>query len=357
MVFVQICLKYLKLAHFTALVIGQGIAGSLLAWRLHGAGQSVMIIDNANPESSSKVAAGLYNPITGRQMVKTWMADEIFPTLAQFYDDLEEQLNAKFHFQMPIYRPFHSAEEQNDWQSKAANSDYESYIDELKTHAMGIDHLADNFGGIKLKLSGYIDLPVMLKSFRDYFILQNMITEKSFDFFKLEVNETGCKYLDFTADQIIFCEGVSVAANPFWTHLRFKPVKGEILNIKCDLPQNLIVNRGVFIIPRNGYFRVGSTYDHQVLDTQPTQRAKTYLEEKFLLNYKGKYEIVGHQAGIRPATFDRKPFIGFHKKYKNVGIFNGFGTKGVSMVPYFSKMMVDNIVSGSEILEEVEANR
>jgi len=357
MVFVQICPKYLKLAHYTALVIGQGIAGSLLAWRLLEAGQSVMVIDDAQPGSSSKVAAGLYNPITGRQMVKTWMADELFPTLPQFYDDLEESLKTKFHYLLPIYRPFHSVEEQNDWQSKAANSEYEIYINKLLTDSLGLDHLTDDYGGIKLNFSGFIDLPEMLESFRAYFRSKNMLIEKAFEYSKLDIGELGCKYENFTSDRIIFCEGIDVSLNPFWSHLKFKPVKGEILNIKCDLPQNLIVNRGVFIIPRNGYFRVGSTYEHKVLDSQPTKRAKEYLEQKFLLNYKGKYEIVGHLAGIRPATFDRKPFIGFHKKYKNVGIFNGFGTKGVSLAPYFSKMMIEHLINNSEILNEVDANR
>ena len=61
-----------------------------------------MIIDNNPSVSSSKVAAGLYNPITGRKMVKTWLADELFPNLSKFYQDLEKKIDTKFHFSKTI---------------------------------------------------------------------------------------------------------------------------------------------------------------------------------------------------------------------------------------------------------------
>ena len=97
------------------LIVGQGLAGSLLALELEKRGKKVMILDNNPSLSASKVAAGLYNPITGRKMVKTWFADELFPNLSKFYQDLEKKIDAKFHFSKTIYRPFNNIEEQNDW--------------------------------------------------------------------------------------------------------------------------------------------------------------------------------------------------------------------------------------------------
>ena len=57
------------------LIVGQGLAGSLLALELEKRGRKIHVVDNNPSTSSSKVAAGLYNPITGRKMTKTWMAD------------------------------------------------------------------------------------------------------------------------------------------------------------------------------------------------------------------------------------------------------------------------------------------
>ncbi len=62
---------------FNYIIVGQGLAGSLLAHSLRKAGKSVLIVDSFKPNSSSRVAAGLINPVTGRRMVKTWQADTL----------------------------------------------------------------------------------------------------------------------------------------------------------------------------------------------------------------------------------------------------------------------------------------
>ena len=61
------------------LLIGQGIAGTALSYQLLKRGKNVLLIDKKRNDSSSRVAAGLFNPITGRRMIKTWLADKLFP--------------------------------------------------------------------------------------------------------------------------------------------------------------------------------------------------------------------------------------------------------------------------------------
>ena len=52
------------------LIIGQGIAGTLLAEELLANQQSVFIIDKYHPNSSSNIATGIVNTITGRKLVQ-----------------------------------------------------------------------------------------------------------------------------------------------------------------------------------------------------------------------------------------------------------------------------------------------
>ncbi len=77
------------------LLIGQGLAGTVLSYRLVNSGKRVHVIDQASNNHCSRVAAGLYNPLTGRKMVKTWNADEIFPEIEPFYAQLEKVLDIK----------------------------------------------------------------------------------------------------------------------------------------------------------------------------------------------------------------------------------------------------------------------
>ncbi|MEY3190936.1 MAG: hypothetical protein RIS10_1053, partial [Pseudomonadota bacterium] len=70
------------------LIIGQGLAGSLLAWELINRGCNVIIVDNGK-ENASQIAAGLINPVTGMRFVKSTNVDDLLPTAKQCYAQLD----------------------------------------------------------------------------------------------------------------------------------------------------------------------------------------------------------------------------------------------------------------------------
>ena len=340
------------------LIVGQGIAGSVLAYELIRRGQKVMVFDQDRADrSSSFAAAGLYNPITGRKMVKTWMADELFPLIAPYYDALEAVLNASFHTAMPIYRPFVSVEEQNDWQGKASTELYAPYVHEIHAESLGYPGVIDPYGGLSLNYTGVVDLPKGLQALKAYFQNKGMYEVEVFQYQNVKIETDGISYRDWKAKKIIFCEGTGIAENPFFEGLKMRPVKGELIDIKTDFHPNQIVNRGVFMIPRDGSLRVGSTYDNQDLTWRPTMRGRGMIEEKLGKLYQGTYEVLRTFAGVRPATFDRRPFLGLMKNQPGIGIFNGLGTKGVSLAPYFAPMMADFLLGKQAILPAVDVNR
>jgi glycine/D-amino acid oxidase-like deaminating enzyme len=104
-------------------------------------------------------------------------------------------------------------------------------------------------------------------------------------------------------------------------------------------------------------YRLGATYTWDELDNIPTEIGRNNLTEKYQKLMKPSMEILSHQAGVRPATKDRRPFIGMHPEFENIGIFNGLGSKGVSLAPYFAKQFVDFLVYQKELHPEVNINR
>src|ERR1700728_2720357 len=102
------------------IVVGQGIAGSMLSWFLLQHGASVKVIDAYNPSSASNIASGITNPVTGRRFVKTWLADEIIPFAAGAYQNFEKLFGSPFYYPMPIIRLFDSVKAQNDWSTRCA---------------------------------------------------------------------------------------------------------------------------------------------------------------------------------------------------------------------------------------------
>ena len=67
------------------LIIGGGLAGTTLAWRLHERGLPFLIVDRDEPGTSSKIAAGLVTPLTGMRMNLSWRYDILHPEAVAFY--------------------------------------------------------------------------------------------------------------------------------------------------------------------------------------------------------------------------------------------------------------------------------
>lgn len=358
--FVLILTKFKNSVFFASmtydyLIVGQGLAGTCLAHQLINAGKKVFIIDDGLDLTSSKVAAGLFNPITGRKMVLTWKANQLFPYLQEFYSHLEKKLSATFYHSLSIYRPFSTIEEQNEWVSKGNNEVYKEFIKKVHMSAQYDHHIKDPFGGLELKNSGYVDIPILLGASKHYFEQQRMLLTESFDYGQLKT-EGELEYKGMKYQKLIFCSGIG--NNPFFSWLPFKPVKGEILEIEPADKIDKIYNRGVFIMPRkSGKCLVGSTYDNHYSTSEITLEAKNILIEKLETLLTLKYVITGQKAGIRPATKDRRPFVGLHPDDSRIAILNGLGAKGVSLAPYYSEQLTKLLNEGKDIDSEVNINR
>ncbi|HYI79043.1 MAG TPA: FAD-binding protein, partial [Chryseolinea sp.] len=103
------------------IIVGQGLAGSALALQLLKRNKKILVIDRIVANSPSRIAVGLFNPITGRHMIKTWLADRLFPCLHQFYREAEVSTRHRFFYPLSLYRPFSTIEEQNEWMAKSAD--------------------------------------------------------------------------------------------------------------------------------------------------------------------------------------------------------------------------------------------
>lgn len=338
------------------LLIGQGLAGSALGYRLKQAGSTIRIFDQPAHNNSSRIAAGLFNPVTGRNMVKTWKAKELFPELLSFYRELEAVTNRDFLIELPIYRPFLNIEEQNEWMGRSADPLFQPFLKGVFTSSQST-YLYDKFGGVQLKNCGYLKVNHLLDGMSEYF-KDDLILEH-FDEEVLNFENGRWNYKGLRAKSIVYCSGLSANHSKYFKFLPFAPLKGEIMEIRQDFEPDYIVNRGVFRVHLgDGVHRLGSTYSRVFNDEEPTEWGKEELMTRLkeLINAPVK-EIISHKAGVRPATPDRKPFIGKHPTEENVYIFNGFGAKGVSFIPYFSKMMTAFLLNDESIHPEVDIAR
>ena len=337
------------------LIIGQGIAGSCLAYELIKADKKVLVIDNHHRNSSSKIAAGIFNPLVFKRLTKSWLADELRPFLNEFYPELEAFLGVKFYHKKEILRVFSSVEEQNNWSAKSEAMP-QFLSDEILVDVDG--RISAPFGAGKVKNSGHVEVCKLLDAFRRWLTKNDLLLEEKFEFNELKTDKTKVEYKGIAAEKIIFCEGHQATENPVFDWLPFVPAKGEMLIIKAELPTDYIINSGCFVLPLgNKLFLIGSTYEWADLTPKPTKKGKNELLEKLGKTVSVHFEVIDHVSGIRPAMKDRRPLIGMHPKFKNIGIFNGLGTKGIMLAPYFARQFCGFLQGRNEMNKQVTIER
>lgn len=340
------------------IIVGQGLAGSALAIQAVWRNKKVLVVDKQEENTSSRLAAGLFNPFTGKRMAKTWLVNNVFPYLHEFYRKIEEETASKFLYAAPLYRPFASIAEQNEWMAGSVDDSVATFVEKVSTKPCYPESVHDTFGGFIVKGGGYLNTLLYIKVVQLWLQEKGCYQAQDFCDEELTIGENGVVYRDWQARYIVFCEGESVRMNKFFSWLPVLPLKGETITVRGKFLEDVLVNRGVYVVPSGkDEWKVGSTYDRDFKKRGITESGRTELETKLRELIKAPFTVTGQDAGIRPTTPDRRPILGKHPKHEPVVIFNGLGTKGVSLAPYFSEELIDLLEKGKLVNKEVDISR
>lgn len=329
---------------FDFIIVGQGLAGTLLAHDLIDANKSVMIIDFNLKASASRVAAGLINPISMKRCIPA-IPSFYLPKCFERYRDLEKKLDSSFLNLTPLLRLFDSTDTNDKWKDKYISGGMDIYIKEFIIDN-SFSFLDDSSSSAIIEPAGHLDVINFLDLSRIYFSKKHFLLEEKFDF--SQFNDSKISYKNYIADAIIFCEGFRVRENPYFNYLPITPTKGEVMTIRIPSLEyfDKIVSKGVYIIPLGNYlYKVGATYNRTDFTDKLTKEGQVFLNKKITDILNVDYEVVSSVAGVRPTVRDRKPLIGMHPKNPRLGIFNGLGARGVLIGPYLSKQF-SKVLSG-----------
>ena len=342
------------------LIVGQGLAGSALAMEAISRGMPVEVVDDGHVSSSSLVAAGMWNPVVFRKLNKSWLIDDLLPVMDEFYRNLESLLNRELYFPHRIARFFSSQAEYNMWLEKTDQPGYRRYISLDSEEEIDSIEVRKELGYGIVSKAGHLDVPAMLKGVRKYLINQGALKEGHLDPNSVKLTSNGISTPIGHYDKLIFAEGFRSGQNPYFSYLPFGLTKGEVLTVRIPslTDVNVVLNSGFWALPLgDNLYKVGATFDWNYTDDKPTERGKRQLLAKLVALLPHEMEVVEHRAGIRPTVEDRRPLVGLHPNNPRIGIFNGMGTKGVMLAPYFSRQLLDHIQHGTEIHPQASIRR
>ncbi len=331
---------------FDFAVVGQGISGTLISYFLAKAGKNVLVIDNNYIGSSSKVAAGIVNPITGKKFIKSWRIHEFLPEAKIIYDELSDYLGIRTYTESNMIRSLYSVEDENIWLSRTGDPEVKHYmLPVADTEEFG-DIVSKPFAYGELTGTLQVHLSDILEAFKlKWQMLDQYIIDK-FDYNCLIEQSGAFSYKDLFFREIIFCEGYQAQSNPYFENIGLAPSKGEVLLVRIPgACFKKMYKDHIFIVHQyDDVYWVGSGYEWNSNDDLPTDKIYHKLKAELERVLKVPFEILEHKAAIRPTMHARRPIFKPHPTLRGMYIFNGLGTKGSSIGPFAAKQFARYIL-------------
>lgn len=310
-------------------IVGMGLAGACTAWNFWHRGVPFRIIDSGRP-GSSVVAAGLIHPVTGKQCtvapdfaVRREQAEE-------FYRKIEALVSSPCWHPLEVWRLLSQAE------VKKKISRFESgaaapWVIDIGTQAKWPDEVA-----VLLRGGARLDVAHFLRASRDFFVARDCYQKD--ESFRPQQKEL-----------TIWCEGSEglIRGNPVaWRH---RCARGEILTVHAPSWQQgrMVTGRGWLVPVGQDCYKVGATYEWDQLERGPTSEGLQRLCEMAQFLGGADFEVVAHEAGVRPILRQSQPVAG--RLEENVYVLNGLGSKGSLYAPWASMQLVEHILDGKEM--------
>lgn len=344
------------MSHPDILIVGAGLAGTTLAWQLHRRGVPFAIVDSGEKNSSSRIAAGFINPITGQRLALSWRYRELLDSARTFYSQVEATVGGSLLVRRPMVRLFQNDLEFERYGRKAAD-----FGELVRPPAPPLSSDDFDFGAGGFELPDAMQLNVAAYLNRSRTVFADRYFECAIDprSIVIEPDSVTVPELGQLYRRIVFCQGAIARTNPLFEGLPFAPAKGEMLTLRVPgLNEDRIVNRGVWLARLEGeLYRAGSTYDRDNLDSIPTTAGRADICSRLGEFLRRPFEVVDHVAAVRPILDDRKPLLGLHPRFATVAFFNGLGSKGSLLAPYFAGQLADALLGVGSIDAEVDLGR
>lgn len=343
------------------LIVGQGLAGSLLAWCLEQQGKRIVLLDDGHRQAASLAAAGLINPLAGMRFSRPARIEDWLANATETYAVLGRTLGRRYLHRLPMKRLFRSTDQIRFWQRRAD--------DPLSAHLLGARFAAQSsgqpitapLGGFHQEQTGYVDVTALINDLRDHFVRQGAYRETRIDYCQIERRGNCVAWRDLLAKRLIFCEGYRGMDNPWFDWLPFRTDRGEILTFAAEHKLvDFIANGAYWLIPLvDGQYRIGATHNRADIEVQPTRNGRRELLDGLfrMLSYSPTIEITQHRAGVRPGSLDRGPFLGPHPNEPSLAIFNGFGAKGSLTIPWYAQRFVAHLEQDRSLPPESDIRR
>ena len=331
-------------------VVGAGLVGLAVAWRLAQRGVSVVVVDERRAGAASRVGAGLLIPAGGRvsrhQLALKGRSAELYP---HFIGELEEETGLDCQFR------------DVDTLTVALEPGAQNALSGMSgcLRGLGIEHdlldkqqcrerepgLGPEVGGGYLTADRSVNPEALLKALRE------ACSSCSVEFLSEAAGAVSRSSVTLRSGGVVECDRVVVAAGA-WIEELLKlpvyPVKGEVVLLEWSKPlvyHHLCVQReSLYLVPRGeSTLVVGATEEEVGFDVASGWQRSLIERADRLVPGVGQLKILESRVGFRPKVGDGLPLLG---EYQGVVVAGGHYRNGILLTPVTAELISAYLLEG-----------
>ncbi|MEZ6197583.1 MAG: FAD-dependent oxidoreductase [Planctomycetota bacterium] len=338
------------------LVVGQGLAGSLLALELLDRGRRVLVVDADRPHAASPVSAGMVNPIAGPKHNRPWAWDPFAGEARARYASLERRFGIRLVRERAIHFAFRSAEDRERFLARDDHDALAPHLGEIHAPGTLAPELADEHGGFEILGAFALDVPALLRATRAELLARGAFRPVAVAVEGADGDPLG----DGTRpDTTVLCTGHHAASAGPFRRLPWRVSRGERLDVRLlSTPPRTILNREKWLLPlEDDRAQIGAIYAWDDAEAGPTEKGRRELETAGRAIGASDFEVVDHRAGARAGGIDWRPYLGRAADRSEIAILGGLGSKGALYAPGCARRLAEHLFEGAALDPELDVAR
>lgn len=353
------------------IVIGAGVAGLSIGWRLKQTGADVTVLERAQPgHGATWASAGMI-----AAMAEIPDGDNLLAGVARrstalwphFAHEIEEVSGVEVSYRADgTLIVAGDAEEADLLQQRAKRSPQLEFLTSGAAHALEPLLSPDIQGALFDPAEAQVDNRALAQGLGIAFQRAGgeLKTNEAAVRFETEQGRVSAVRTPFAvheADIFVLAAGAwsgCIEGLPAEAVPPIIPVKGEMIAVasKRDLiPRHMIWGNETYLVPRRNRLMVGATVSREGFDTRITKIAAAQLFSRAvtLMPSLARWAVVDHWAGLRPGSPDDLPLIG-RSAIPGLLIASGQFRNGILFAPAIAEAIRD-IILGQAIHKDIDA--
>lgn len=352
-------------------VIGGGVCGLSIGWRLAQAGAEVTLLERAQPGAAATWAAAGMLSATAEHGSSASAETQLARRSAELWPEFAAEIEAQTGIALGYARSGTLMVAQSDAELSALAARYDgagiARLSAAEVRArepmLGADIAGALFDPDEAQVDNRVLGPALAIAFRRAGG-RLLINEPVVRIESENGHATGARtpFALHQADAFIVAAGAWSGEILGLPPIPTKPMKGEMIALAppmgVPLPTHMLWGNDVYLVARHGRLLVGATVEDRGFDTRPSAAARDWLFEHAtgLIPALEGWQLAEHWAGLRPGSPDGLPLLG-KTALDGVFVASGQFRNGILFAPAIADAMRGLILGQRPLAPEFDPGR